>query len=692
MNDETFDEAACVAGMRERGFMTGIANYHIYKAEIHALYGDYRGALEHVQVQDGLIASAMSLPQLVRFCIVAFLTRAALYEAMEPSMRAATLERLRSDLAQMSAWAVNCRDNFEHLRLTMEAELTRLTGPMPEALALYERAIAAAHASGFLRDEAVANELTARYLLSRGLRRAAEGYLREARHLFERWGAQRKVEQLEREHPQLRQLAGVHPAGQPTQGAGTQTTVTDSSTLDIRSVMKASRTISGEIVVDQLLKTTLELLLENAGGRKGVFAVRQDDALVIRAYVDLAPDAPTLALPMRWSPQADRILPLSVVNNVMRTGVPLVLREPALSGRFASDPYMLACQPLSAMCVPLQRHDRFSGAIYIENALTAGAFSQERVQVVELLAAQAAISLENASRHEEQVELITAQRRFVPAAFLENLGHADIAQVGLGEFVAREMSVLFSDLRSFTPLAERIGPRATIELLNHYFTRVSGPIAAAGGFIDSYNGDEVMALFPMPADCAVRAGVAMYRALEQFNAESAAQGGPVLKMGVGINTGPLVLGTVGSSERLKCGVVGDTVNTASRLEQLTKRYGSPLIIGEHTFLSLREPARFSIRRIDRVAAKGKQIAMSLYEVLDAESPERRSAKESTRGLLDRAVAHYLEGAFAAARDLLEQARAIDAADLVLTTLLERCESYATKPPAAWLGFEQFTEK
>jgi hypothetical protein len=163
-------------------------------------------------------------------------------------------------------------------------------------------------------------------------------------------------------------------------------------------------------------------------------------------------------------------------------------------------------------------------------------------------------------------------------------------------------------------------------------------------------------------------------------------------MGAGINTGPLVLGTVGSADRLKCGVVGDTVNTASRIEQLTKRYAAPLLIGEHTFRSLREPGRFSIRLVDRVAAKGKQLAVSLYEVLDAESAGRRSAKESTRGLLDQAMALYLAGDFRPARDTVAKARAIDPADPVLGLLFERCARYAAKAPVGWLGFEQFDEK
>ncbi|CAN5924293.1 hypothetical protein BH11MYX4_BH11MYX4_04320 [soil metagenome] len=187
MSDDTFDEAATLAGMRDRAFMTGVANYQIYKSEIHHFYGDHAGALEYIEAQDAMIASSMSLPQLVRFVIVAFLTRAAL----DPQ---GSRERLAADLRQMSSWADHCPENFEHLRAMMRAELARVEGRPEEALQLYEQAIAAAQANDYRRDEAMANELAGKCLLGLGLPRAAEGYLRAARYLYYRWGATRKVE------------------------------------------------------------------------------------------------------------------------------------------------------------------------------------------------------------------------------------------------------------------------------------------------------------------------------------------------------------------------------------------------------------------------------------------------------------------------------------------------------------------
>jgi predicted ATPase/class 3 adenylate cyclase len=688
LNDDNFNEEQRLAGIRERRFMTGVANYHIYKAEIHALYGDWAGALPHVEAMDRLIASAMSLPQLVRYRMVAFLVRAALAPTLPREAQTAERATLDAHLAAMTAWVPNCPENFEHLRLTMEGELARLDGRTNTALALYEKAIAAAHASGFQRDEAVANECAARLLTHVGAPRAAEGYLRAARHLYEQWGAARKVGLLDHDHPEL--VASSRGLSRTT---GSHAISMEATALDMGSVVKASQTISGEIVVEQLLRTTLNILLENAGGSAGYFVVREGESLVLRAQAGAADVGLTRALPLTLDPEGDAILPLSVVNHVLRTNTPVVLADGANAGRFASDPYIRAKKPKSVICVPIERARRFSGAIYMENNLITGAFTEDRVEVIKLLAAQAAISVENARLYEDQLRLTTAQGRFVPGQFLESLGHRDIAGVGLGEFVARDMSVMFADLRDFTPVAERLSPREVIDLLNRYFSRIGVPVAEAGGFVDSYNGDEIMALFPLPADCAVQAGIGMAAALREVNRESRALGLPALDMGIGVNSGPLVLGTVGSADRLKCGVVGDTVNTASRIEQLTKRYGVRLLVGEQTQRLLQDTGRVSMRAVDRVAAKGKAQAMTLYEVLDAEESARRELKESTRATLDEARALFADRAFADARRLLNEARAVDPYDGVLSVLAERCRRYELDPPSAdWRGVEALDSK
>ena len=689
MSDAGFDEAACVAGMRARKFMTGVANYHIYKAEICWFYGEHAEALVHVRAQDGMMASAMSLPQLVRFHIVAFLTLAALFPAMTPDEQRVTRARLRADLRRMTRWAAHCAENFLHLQRMMEAELARLAGSDAAALRLYEQAVEAAHAGEFRRDEAMANELAGRLLVAGGRRKAAEGYLRAARNIYRRWGAQRKVEQLEAQFPMLAAAGGSPAAGDGADAA------LDSTRLDMVSVMKASQAISGEIVLEKLWPTTIRIMLENAGGQRGCFVASREGRTVIEGLCEIGEDAASAAAAAASAASADpaSVVPLSIVQQVLRTNLPVVLNDAMEPGAFARDPYLTAQRPRSLVCIPLLRPGRFEGAIYIENGLATDVFSQERIEVINVLAAQVSIAIENAQLYKEQSGLIEAQRRFVPSAFLESLNHRDIARVVLGENVAKRMSVMFADLRGFTPLAERLEPRDVIELLNRYFAEMEQAIAGAGGFIDSFAGDEIKVLFDTEPDAAVQGGIAMWRALDALNRRAAGLGQPELNMGVGVNSGPVVLGTVGARNRIQCSVIGDTVNLASRIEQLTKVYRARLLIAEQTYLGMRACEAVSVRLVDRVAVKGRAVAVDLYEVLDAETPARRAVREGTRALLEAAIERYTGRDFVGARTLFVDMLAQDGDDAVAPQFIERCDRYQREPPPPdWQGFERLTSK
>ncbi|MBU3071693.1 diguanylate cyclase [Aestuariicella sp. G3-2] len=395
LSDSSFDEQQCLEGMRQRQFMTGIANYHIYHAELNLLYGDEERALEHVRAQDKLIKSAMSLPQLVRFYIIACLTLSSRYPHMEEQEQAETLQRLQQDLARMTRWADNCEENFRHLQYLMQAELARLAGDKMAALDYYDAAIETAQKHRFLRDEATACERAARHLLACGRRRSAEGYLRGAHQLYSRWGAKRKAALLEQEFPVLHELVLATPESINQRSM---------SELDVASVMKASREISGEIVLDKLLKTTLNILLENAGGQWGCLLARRDGRLFIEAgklpeqgfQADNLPShtlVPTV--------DGDKVpMPITLISQVLHGSQAVVLHDATNDTQFAQDPYVNRCQPRSVLCVPIGR-EHFEGALYMENNLTSGVFTEARVEVIRLLTAQASVALENARLYEQ---------------------------------------------------------------------------------------------------------------------------------------------------------------------------------------------------------------------------------------------------------------------------------------------------
>ena len=281
----------------------------------------------------------------------------------------------------------------------------------------------------------------------------------------------------------------------------------------------------------------------------------------------------------------------------------------------------------------------------------------------------------------------------MPIQFLKHLGHSDIAKVELGESVAMAMSVMFSDIRNFTPLVEQLSPQDVIQFLNRLYSEMGVPITGSGGFIDSYVGDGIMALFAVPARQAITAGIAMSRTLEKFNENSWDVGLPEIKIGIGINTGPLVLGTIGANERMQCSVLGDTVNLASRIEQLTRMYDIQCLIGEHTYDSLEDPDEFSIRMIDCVAVKGKGTPVILYEVLDAERSVRREAKENTKEILHRAMELYFSRHFTDALKYFQEAQSQDPFDPVFSMFISRCQRYRDNPPPPdWKGFEKLDHK
>ena len=244
--------------------------------------------------------------------------------------------------------------------------------------------------------------------------------------------------------------------------------------------------------------------------------------------------------------------------------------------------------------------------------------------------------------------------RFVPRQFLQYLAHKSIAEVELGESVQKQMSVLFADIRSFTAHSEKMTPEDTFKFINGYLSRMESAIIENSGFIDKYIGDAIMALFAGGADQAVKAGVMMLQALAQYNLTRQRPERPPIQIGIGINTGKLILGTVGGKSRVDTTVIGDAVNLSSRLEQLTKVYKTPLLISHHTYASLTEPTNYAIRLIAQVKVRGKTQEVGVFEVFEADPPAQKEAKLATKSRFEAAIIHYGQEEVEEAKFLLSQ--------------------------------------
>lgn len=259
--------------------------------------------------------------------------------------------------------------------------------------------------------------------------------------------------------------------------------------------------------------------------------------------------------------------------------------------------------------------------------------------------------------------------RFVPHAFLAKIGKANILSVALGDNKRQDMTILFSDIRNFTSLSEAMTPDENFAFINAYLERMGPVIRDHGGFIDKYIGDAIMALFEN-ADDGVRAGLAMMETLEAFNVER--EGCEPVGIGIGLNTGSLMMGTIGERHRMDGTVISDAVNLASRVESLTKVYHVRMLISQYTLALLRDPASYALRPLDVVVVKGKTQPVALFEVFDRDSPQERAAKQRTSADLMRGVEALLAGDKVTARRHFETALALWPDDPAAANLLKSC--------------------
>lgn len=271
-----------------------------------------------------------------------------------------------------------------------------------------------------------------------------------------------------------------------------------------------------------------------------------------------------------------------------------------------------------------------------------------------------------------------AYRRFVPKAFLDNLGHESILKIQLGDQVQRQMTILFADIRSFTAISESMSPRDNFDFINQYLKAVSPVIRSHGGFIDKYIGDGIMALFPDKPEDAVQAGLAMQKILVQFNKEGNEIGRPHVNIGIGIHTGMLMLGTIGEEQRMEGTVISDAVNLCARIEGITKEFGAKIIVSEKVHNTLNLNPKYHTRFLGAVSVKGKKKVTNIFEVIDIESELVEQQKIITKTEFESGVRHYEKGNYSKAYRQFKAVYAINRQDKAVRLFLDKCKSAAAK--------------
>jgi predicted ATPase/signal transduction histidine kinase len=418
----SFDDAAFDEGRFEQHLMgdprlsIAACFYWIRKLQARYLAGDHAGAVEAASKAEPLLWTAPSFFELAEYHFYGALARAARHDEAPASERPRHLTALAAHHLQLQVWAARCPESFGNRAALVAAEIARLGGEGERAAALYEQAIGGARENGFVQNEAVAHETAARFYRGRGFELIAETYLREACARYLRWGADGKVRQLQRREPWL-------DPQRPLAAAATLAMRPDQ--LDLFSVTKASQTISGEMVLDKLVRTLLEVVLEQGGAQRAYLILSHAGRLSIEAEAALGErGAATSALGSAAVDSSTRV-PASLVRYVQRTREPVILDDAAAGGpgKFSGDDYFARVRPKSVLCLPILRQAEVVGLLYLENDLLAGAFTPGRLAGLELLATQAAISLENALLlAKEQAARAAAEDAERRAAFLAEAG------------------------------------------------------------------------------------------------------------------------------------------------------------------------------------------------------------------------------------------------------------------------------
>lgn len=273
----------------------------------------------------------------------------------------------------------------------------------------------------------------------------------------------------------------------------------------------------------------------------------------------------------------------------------------------------------------------------------------------------------------ELAHLNQVYERFIPKQFLDLLGKQSLVDIQLGDQVEKDMTVLLSDIRGFTAMSETMTPQDNFNFINAYLQRMQPIITTHQGFIDKYIGDAIMALFPLRADDALQAAIHMLDEMERYNERRENRGFEPFGIGIGINSGYLMLGMLGNEDHMEGSVIADAVNLTARVESLTKTYGVNILITQQTYDRLSDPERYHIRMIDRVTVKGKTQIATIYEVFDNDPEDQKRFKEQSLRLFQRGLEDFHGERFNEAKTQFERVLAINPDDSVAQVYLRNCK-------------------
>jgi PAS domain S-box-containing protein len=438
----------------------GLGHHHITKQVEHYTFGRYVDALVAAKQAETIMPTSLrTLSSMVTHHFYHALTLMALYPDADPESRKTYMEKLEVQLHKLRLWADSSPQNYLNRYELVTAELARIQGRGMDAMRLYDKAIRSARDSGFVQNEALANELAGRFYSTSGLATNADAHLQNARFGYLRWGALAKVAQLDTEFPQ----------------GAVERRATDVVTHQFDSVamLKAYQALSGEIVLSKLLRTMMRIVIETAGAGQAHLLLMRDHVLHVVAEVRTRDNTPDIVLLDHPVAIDAANLPERIISYAVRTRETILMADASDDmhlNLFAGDPYIRRYMPRSLLCLPILKQGSLVGVLYLENRLAAGAFTQSHLSVLEMLAAQAAISLENAALYTELEQRVEERTRSLTAEVTERMQ----TQTQLKQALTELELVLDNASLGITTIVRESEDSRVIKTVNQAFARMLG--------------------------------------------------------------------------------------------------------------------------------------------------------------------------------------------------------------------------
>ncbi len=614
-SDDEFDEETYVKGLSSFGSRHFAHYYFINKMRTLYLWGEWEQAYEMVKQSDTYLPDSPGMLHTAEHFFYKGLIVAALYSGAKGTQGSKWKSTLKNIVKRFKKYSENSPSNFTHKYQLLEAEYHRINGDSTQCQSLYYAAIESSKKYGYLHVQALANQLLTQFHQNSSHSRIAGFHLRDAVYDYNALGASAYAEYLLEKYNSISlttiEKSSSSPLGNVKRSLGDSIV----SNIDLKTIFKSSEAISQQVRLKDLLSTMMKIIIENAGAQRIVLFLKEGNQLMVQAEC-LADNQEVQIFSKVAYSQYDKT-PNSVVNFVINTNEPVILDDAYQSGKFGNDAYIAGQQVRSILCAPLSNLGKTIGAIYLENNLSDGVFTQDRIDLIILLSGQMAISIENAMLYEnleEKVKERTEQLKLEKEksdSLLLNILPSYIAQElkSTGNAKAKhfkQVTVLFADIENFSKICERLGADELVFQLNYFYTafdkiimkyniekiKTIGDCYMCAGSLDT---DEAMS--PKPV---INAAIEIQQFMNEEIERRVKSNLPPFYLRIGIHTGPVVAGIVGLT-KFAYDIWGDTVNIASRMESNGK-VGKINISGD-TFILIKDD--FTCTHRGKIEVKNK---------------------------------------------------------------------------------------